>query len=109
MGTAFAHRVSLSLPVFSVKVVRHRNWESFCGRLWKKTRSGGQPSLTWKSGALSAASALLLMTGFSSVGEFAGACGGRRPQGLKPAFISVRRNAALEGPLFHGEVGGSAR
>jgi hypothetical protein len=36
VGRAFAHRVSLLVPVFSVKVVRHRIWDSFCGRLWKK-------------------------------------------------------------------------
>jgi hypothetical protein len=26
---------SLRFPEFSVKVVRHKNWEYFCGRLWK--------------------------------------------------------------------------
>ena len=26
---------SLRFPGFSVKVVRHKNWDYFCGRLWK--------------------------------------------------------------------------
>jgi hypothetical protein len=32
----FAHPSSLRVPEFSVKVVRHRSGENFCGRLWKR-------------------------------------------------------------------------
>ena len=36
VGRSFAHRSSLRFLEFSVKVVRHINWNSFCGRLWKR-------------------------------------------------------------------------
>lgn len=35
----FAHRSSLRFLKFSVKVARHREWESCCGSLWKKVSS----------------------------------------------------------------------
>jgi len=38
IGREFAHVASLSFLEFSVKVVRHKNWISFCGGLWKRNR-----------------------------------------------------------------------
>ena len=35
VGEALAHVTSLPFLKFSVKVVRHKNWKSFCGGLWK--------------------------------------------------------------------------
>lgn len=64
-GVALAHWASLRFVDFSVKVVRHKIGESFCGRLWKRDVddlfllvrkvSGlvvrfSKPSLSWADG-----------------------------------------------------------
>ena len=37
LGRALVHVTRLLLPDFSVKVVRHMNWDFYWGELWKKT------------------------------------------------------------------------
>jgi hypothetical protein len=44
VGRALAHVSSLRVLKSSVKVVRHKGWNSFCGRLWKKAVGGAGKS-----------------------------------------------------------------
>jgi hypothetical protein len=42
-----AYPRACAFPQFSVKVVRHRIWNSFCGRLWKSDGNASYPSGLW--------------------------------------------------------------